>query len=187
MNRKWIVTAIVAGVLALGAAAFYLIARYQTKSHSPEANVQFERGDVRIHVFYNRPYKKGREIFGGLVPYDKVWRTGANEATIFESNKDLSLQGKVLKAGSYTLWTIPSPVSWKVIFNSEIGQWGVDFNGQANRDPSKDVLMVEVPSMTQDKEFEQFTISVEQVGEEMELILLWDHTVISVPMQVSAP
>jgi hypothetical protein len=178
---------IIVGVILLVIAAGLIYFRMNTKSFSPEANVEFERGDLKIHVFYNRPYKKGREIFGALVPYGKVWRTGANEATVFETNKDLLIRGKVLKAGAYTLWTVPGEQNWSIIFNSETGQWGIDFNGEANREPSRDVLQAEAPALTQDKEFEQFTISVERVGEEMELIFLWNHTLVSLPMQVNAP
>src|SRR5688572_14761372 len=107
----------------------------KTKSFSPEGEVVFTKDNLRIKVLYNRPYKKGREIFGSLVPYDKVWRTGANEATIFETNKDLSIEGKKLKAGKYTLWTIPGQESWTIIFNSEYGQWGINSKAEANRDP----------------------------------------------------
>jgi hypothetical protein len=170
-----IAAVIIAGVL------FYL--RYYAKSFSPESDFEFKNAGLVIHINYNRPYKKGRMIFdsAGLVPYGKVWRTGANEATTFETNKDIKIAGKELKAGKYTLFTIPGPQVWTIIFNSEYGQWGIDFNGIANRDPKNDVLAVEVPSLTQEKEFEQFTISVERTEEEMELILLWDKTVVAIP------
>jgi hypothetical protein len=137
-----------------------------------------------VHVYYNRPYKKGRVIFGELVPFGKVWRTGANEATIFETNKDLTIGSKTLKAGKYSFFTIPGEQAWSVIFNAESGQWGVGFNGEANRNPAKDVVVVDVPSVLQEKEFEQFTISIAKSGEEMELILMWDKTLVSVPFTV---
>lgn len=176
---------IVTGILLLIIIGILTYIRvFYTKSFSPEANVEYNQNGVRIHVFYNRPYKKGREIFGGLVPYGVVWRTGANEATVFETSKDLNIKGNTLKAGKYTLWTIPGEQNWTVLFNSEVGQWGVDFNGEANRNPANDVLKIEVPALTHDKEFEQFTISIEQVGEDIELILLWDKTVVVVPISV---
>jgi len=164
---------------------------YYTKSFSPEATTEYNKNEVQIKVFYNRPFKKERLIFGeasegALVPFNKVWRTGANEATVFESNIDLLIKGMKLRAGAYSLWTIPGEQNWKVIFNSEAGQWGVDFNGESNRNPDNDVVTVDVPALMQDKEFEQFTISIEQVGEDLELILLWDKTVVVVPM-VMAP
>lgn len=158
--------------------------RSNTKSASPEADVNYNSGDLSVHVFYNRPSKRGREIFGGLVPYGKVWRTGANEATIFETTKDLTFDGKMLKAGKYTLWALPNPQAWTIIFNTEVGQWGINFNGEANRDPNNDVLAVEAPVLIQEKEFEQFTISVEKSDEEHELVFIWDKTLVAVPFTV---
>lgn len=166
-------------VIILGVLTYLRV--FYTKSFSPEDEVVLTADDLTVRVFYNRPYKKGRVIFGGLVPYDKVWRTGANEATTLETNQDLSFGGKVLKAGKYSVFTTPGEQTWKIIFNSETGQWGVDFNGEANRDPARDVLTVDVPSVLQEKEFEQFTISLEGTGGEMELILMWDKTLVSVP------
>ena len=162
----------------------WAVSRYrtvQTKAFSPEENVSFNDGTLSIQVFYNRPYKKGREIFGALVPYEKVWRTGANEATTFETNKDLHIEGKTLKRGKYTLWTIPSPDKWVVIFNSQYGQWGVNSIGEANRDPSRDALTVDVFPVIQQKEFEQFTIDFVKIGEEAEMVLMWDKTLVAVP------
>lgn len=156
-----------------------------TKSYSPEATAEFKDGETDVKVYYNSPSKKGRVIFGGLVPYGVVWRTGANEATVLETNRDLSIQGKKLAAGQYTLWTIPGEQSWKVIFNSETGQWGIDFNGEANRDPENDVLAVDVPARMQEKEIEKFTISLDKADNELQLILLWDKTVVTVPMVIA--
>jgi Protein of unknown function (DUF2911) len=173
-------------IIVLVASAFIYFRFFYTKSFSPEATVEFNQGDVTIKVFYNRPYKKGREIFGGLEPFNKVWRTGANEATVFETNKDLTIQGKTLKAGKYTLWTIPGEQTWKILFNTETGQWGIDFNGESNRNPKNDVLIAEVPSLIQDKVIEQFTISVEKMDDEIQLILLWDKTVVTLPMAVTS-
>jgi hypothetical protein len=86
-----------------------------------------------------------------------------------------------LKKGKYTLWTIPRQETWTVIFNSEFGQWGVNFDGQANRDPARDVLLVDVRAVQQEKEFDQFTIAFEKVGEDAEMVLMWDKTLVAVP------
>lgn len=166
-------------VLILGGLTYYMTV--QTKKASPAETVRFEDGDLKINVVYCRPSKKGRVIFGELVPYGKVWRTGANEATIFETSKDLTFGDKTLKAGKYSLWTIPGEQSWTIIFNTEYGQWGVGFNGEANRDPAKDVVSIEAPSVTIEKEFEQFTIAVENMGEEHELTFIWDKTLVALP------
>lgn len=152
-----------------------------TKSFSPEEEVVFNTGELKIKVFYNRPSKKGRDIFGGLVPYDKVWRTGANEATTIETNKDLVIEGKTLKAGKYSLWTIPRENTWTIIFNNEHGQWGLNSQGEPNRNPALDALKTEVQAVHQNQEFEQFTIAFEKTGEDAEMVLIWDKTLVSVP------
>lgn len=168
-------------LIALGIATRFFMTR-QAKSFSPEEGVWFTQGDVKIKVQYNRPFKKGREIFGGLVPFRKVWRTGANEATIFETNKDIQIDGKKLKAGKYTLWTIPEEENWTIIFNTEVGQWGINSDGEANRSADKDALHVVVRSVKQERQFEQFTISFEKTGEEAEMVLIWDKTLVAVPI-----
>jgi len=172
---------LVLGIVMVLVVGVFMYLRMETKSKSPADVSSFSRGDLEISITYNRPFKKGRVIFGELVPYEKVWRTGANEATIFKTNKDLTFGDKVLKAGSYSMFTIPEEQNWTIIFNSETGQWGITFNGEANRNPDKDVLTVQAPSVQQEKEFEQFTIAVENWEEEMQLIFMWDKTLVSVP------
>jgi hypothetical protein len=173
---------LVLGVILVLILGFFTYMRLvYTKQASPEEQVQLTNGDLKVSVFYNRPFKKGRVIFGELVPYDKPWRTGANEATVFETNKDLNIAGKFLKAGRYSFFTIPGEQIWSIILNSESGQWGVKFNGEINRDSTNDVLVVEVPSVLQEKEFEQFTISLEKSGGENEMILMWDKSLVSIP------
>lgn len=163
-----------------------LIVRHK-KSFSPEETVAFALADASIKVVYNRPFKKNRVIFGALVPYGKVWRTGANEATTFSCSRDLSIKGAILKAGTYTLWTIPNEESWSVIFNSEFGQWGIDSKGDANRDPERDALEVTVPVAHYTKVIEQFTIAFDPVGDDAEMVFLWDDTVVAVPLSLAKP
>ena len=151
------------------------------KSLSPEEEVSYTEGNLKLKVLYNRPSKRGREIFGELVPYGKVWRTGANEATTFETNKPLSFEGKTLPVGKYTLWTIPDSTVWTVIFNSQYGQWGINHTGEADRNPALDALQITAHAAIQDRTFEQFTIAFEKVGEQTEMVLLWDNTVVAVP------
>lgn len=179
--KKFLIILGIIVVLVLGVLLYMRLV--YTKSFSPEDKSSFSSADLEISVLYNRPFKKGRVIFGELVPYNQVWRTGANEATVFETNKDLAFGDKTLKAGKYSLFTIPEEQSWTIIFNNETGQWGVDFNGEANRDATKDVLSVQAISVQQEKEFEQFTISIERWGEEMQLIFMWDKTLVSVPFK----
>jgi len=95
-----------------------------------------------VTINYGSPAVKGRTIWGGLVPYHKTWRAGANEATTFESDKPLKIQGKTLPAGKYSLYVVPGEKEWKIIFNSETGQWGIKRTGETTDDAAKDVLTV---------------------------------------------
>lgn len=180
--KKVLITVGIVLLVILGVLTYFRL--FYTKSFSPEANVEFTNGNLKINLFYNSPSKKGRVIFGGLVPYKKVWRTGANEPTTFETNKDLDFGGKKLPAGLYSMWVMPDEQSWTIYFNSEVPSWGVDFNGQANKNAENDVLVIQAPVVIQEKVFEQFTISVEKAAEEMELIFLWDQTLVSAPFTI---
>lgn len=175
---------IIIGIVAVVVWGGLALLRSFAKSKSPEHTVELADGDLKINVFYNGPYKKGREIFAenGLVPFGKVWRTGANEATYIETNKPLLVKGQKLDPGKYSIWTIPGPETWQVIFNSEYPSWGIDYNGTANRNPDTDVVVVEVPVMIQEKVVEQFTISLEKVDDDIELTFWWDHTLVAVPL-----
>ncbi len=171
-------------VIGLGILLFvaFKIMESNTKKYSPEQEIEFSQNNLEIDIFYNRPYKKGRPIFGGLVPYNEVWRTGANEATTFTTNKDLMVKGQKLPAGEYTLWTIPNKHNWQVIFNSKNYSWGVSFGGVASREPEFDVCNVTVPVTENDEVVEQFTITVED-GSPIMMKLAWDKTIISVPIE----
>lgn len=179
--RRAIILAGIGIAMILAIIAFMQYSLRMEKSASPEDYVTFGRGDLTVTLFYNRPSKEDREIFGGLVPYGEVWRTGANEATTFETNRDLIVDGKTLRRGKYSLWTIPRPDTWTVIFNSEHGQWGINSKGEPNRDPARDVLTIDVPAMTQDRTIEQFTVTFESVGDDVEMVLMWDKTLVAVP------
>ena len=177
---KWII-AIVVVILAVGF-IFMTVAKSMTKKHSPGETVQFVDGDLDIEVFYCRPFKKNRQVFDSLVPYGVTWRTGANEATTFTTNTDLKIDGSALKAGSYTLWTVPNKDEWEVIWNDKMYSWGVTFKDQtASREPGSDVVNVNVPVRSDDKVTEQFTILFKEV-DGLKMLLKWDNTVIEVPI-----
>lgn len=176
---KW--AAIVVGVLVVGLVVAFKILQANTKKASPEATAEYKSNGTEMSVFYNRPSKRGRAIFGELVPYGEVWRTGANEATTFTTNRDLALGGKTLPAGKYTLWTIPGKETWTVVFNSKQYGWGVDFNSKASRDADADVLQVQVPAGVQDPPLEQFLISFDETTPA--LVMAWDQTKVAVPMK----
>ncbi len=171
------------GIVIIGFTGMYFM-KQNTKKHSPEEVINHTVKDATFTVFYNRPYKKEREIFGNLVPYGEVWRTGANEATTFTTSKDLLIDGTVLKTGTYTLWTIPNPKSWKVIFNSKQYSWGVHIDGTIKRDPAFDALTIEVPVLPLLNVKEQFSIYFENANDFTILYLAWDRTAIAVPIKV---
>jgi hypothetical protein len=184
MTRKIL---LIFGILLVLVMLFLVFGRqYYTKRFSPEDHAAFDDGKVELTVFYNRPFKRGREIFGGLVPYGKVWRTGANEATWFETNVDLKFKEGTLKAGRYSLWTIPDVKTWKVIFNSNIPPWGVNYNSEAARDPEFDVLIVDAPVGSQPESIEQFTITINKVNDGFILNFNWDKTSVAVAFNANA-
>jgi hypothetical protein len=105
----------------------------KTKRPSPPASASEKVGSAHITINYSQPSVKGRKIWGGLVPFNQVWRTGANEATTFETDKDIKVQGKVLPAGKYGFFTIPDKNEWTIIFNKVPDQWGA-FKYDAKQD-----------------------------------------------------
>ncbi len=129
----------------------------------------------QVTVTYGRPYKKGREIFGGLVPYGSVWRVGADQATEITFAQDVKFAGQGVAKGTYTLFAIPGENEWTIILNSQLGQWGA-FKYDQYKD--KDVLKAKVPAKKAAKETEQLTIKAEKAA----LVIVWDKTEVSVPM-----
>ncbi len=182
MHKKIKYTFIILVVLILGGMLAYNIWKSDTKTYSPEDTVTYRNEDLLVEVFYNRPYKKGREIFGGLVPYDKVWRTGANEATTFETNRDIMVDNSLLKAGKYTLWTIPNKETWKIIFNKKMYAWGIELSTEeAARDSEFDALTLEMPVLQPKEEVEQFSIFFTEEHELNYMHLAWSKTLIKIP------
>lgn len=149
---------------------------------SPKDQVEFALNDLKLEVGYNRPSKKEREVFGALVPYNEVWRTGANEATTFSTNKDLTIMGIWLPKGDYTLWTIPQEDKWNVIFNTKQYPWGVDDQMQPMRESKYDILEIDVPVEKLQKTVEQFTISFDNSTGDLNLTMAWDNVKIAVPL-----
>lgn len=130
-------TTVIALTFAL--AALPSAAQLRVPRPSPKATVTQAIGLTDVTLSYSRPAVKGRTIFGGLVPYDKVWRTGANEATTIAFTNDVTIEGKPLPKGSYSIHTIPGKDEWTVIFNSVADQWG-----SYSYDESKDVVRARV-------------------------------------------
>jgi hypothetical protein len=122
---------------------------------SPRDTVRAAVGGASLLIDYSRPSKRGRVVFGSaIVPWGEVWRTGANAATQFRTDKALDFGGVVLPAGFYTLWTIPSPTGWKLLINGETGQWGTAHKAD------RDLFQLDMTTATMSPPVERFTINV---------------------------
>ncbi|WP_161889858.1 DUF2911 domain-containing protein [Pontibacter russatus] len=131
---------------------------------SPPAEATGKIGDATVTVNYSSPAVKGREIWGGLVPYGKVWRAGANEATTFTVDKDVMVEGKALPAGTYSFYTIPGEDEWTVIFNKTAKQWGTQY------DEKQDALRVTAKPTSSSSMNERLAYEVTDGG----LVLRWE-------------
>ncbi|HKK75472.1 MAG TPA: DUF2911 domain-containing protein [Saprospiraceae bacterium] len=181
-----IVLIVLGGIVGLGLLGYFVGLPYmmeQTKKASPEQTIAYNQLGLDLEVFYCRPSKKGRDVFAeeGLVPYGEVWRTGANEATTFETATNLNIQGEILPAGKYTLWTIPGENSWEIIFNEKMYDWGVGWGAKAAVEREHDALVVTAPAETTGQAVEMFTIEFQEM-EELYLALKWDDTRVKIPI-----
>lgn len=131
-----------------------------------------------VKVVYSSPRKRGREIFGGLVPYGEVWRTGANEATEITLTAPVMIAENRVEAGTYSLFTIPNKESWTIILNGTLGQWGAYEYSEAD-----DILRFRVPATITQQTHEAFTISIETAESESVLHLVWENTKVSLPIR----
>jgi len=145
---------------------------------SPLEMVTMKYEDTYVKITYCRPHKRGRDIFGDLEPYGEVWRTGANEATEITVTGTIKLGGNQIKPGTYTLFTIPEKDHWTIILNSELGQWGA-----YNYNSKLDVVRFEVPTSTTEEVYEPFTIEFEQKADSAELVMMWDRTKVTIPLE----
>jgi len=174
MKKK---VAIGTALIAVLAAAIVVVAQQdKSKRPSPPAQAKFDLGGGKsITIDYSSPRAKGRKIYGGLVPYGEVWRTGANEATSFVTTADLSVGGTAVPAGSYTLFTIPNKDKWTLILSKKTGEWGTDYPGQSN-----DLARIDMKASTLPSAVENFTISLEKAGVGANLNIDWETTRASV-------
>lgn len=184
--KKWLIgLAIVIGVLYL---LFQFVAwpmlKEETKKISPQETATYNQNGLDLAISYSSPMKKGRVIFGELVPFDKVWRTGANEPTTLTTASAIKIIDKELPAGTYSVWTIPSKESWKVILNKEVPEWGVSLisgGKETTRDPDEDVIQVTVPVRSLPSVKENLDISFKD-NNQLYLSLAWDEIEIQVPI-----
>ncbi|HVH66283.1 MAG TPA: DUF2911 domain-containing protein [Gemmatimonadales bacterium] len=145
---------------------------------SPPDTVRANVAGASLTVRYSRPSTRGRVIFGNVVPWNQVWRTGANEATVFETSIDLLMDGSVVPAGKYSLWTIPSPAGWKLILNKNTGQWGTAY------DAKYDLARLDMSIEALQQPVERFTIVIESKGAGGVLKLEWEKTSAWIPFEV---
>lgn len=151
---------------------------------SPHETVNGTVADAKISVVYGRPYMKDpktgepREIWGSLVPYGKVWRMGADEATLLTTDKEISIGGSSIPAGSYSLYLLPTEESAKLIVNKQTGQWGTKY------DESQDLVRIDLKKQMLDKPVDQFTIGIDKTVADGVLKLMWENTEYSATIAV---
>jgi hypothetical protein len=150
----------------------------KSKRPSPPATAEVTLKNKKITIDYSRPSLKGRKVGQELAPYGKVWRTGANEATALNTEIDLNIGGVKVPAGKYTLYTLPSEGTWKLIINKQTGQWGTKY------DESQDLARVDMKKSPLQQPVEQFTISFDKKNENTATLNLdWENTRVSVEIK----
>lgn len=156
---------VAAAVMASGA---FLVS--QEKRVSPHETVSATVDGAKVSVTYGRPYMKGRKVVGGLIPYGKEWRTGADEATTLVTDKDLMFGNTHVSAGTYTLYTHASEKGWQLAINKQTGQWGTEYNA------AQDLGRVPLTLSKTPAPVEQFTIAIADTPAGGDLRLTWDTT-----------
>lgn len=151
---------------------FVLISSFSFAQKSPKVTAESKN----TKISYGQPSKKGREIFGKLIPFGQVWRTGANEATEITFAKDVTFGETKVKAGTYSLFTIPGEKEWSVILNSELKQWG---SYGYDKIKAKNVAEVKVSVKALDAVVEKMTIATDDTN----VTISWDKTAVSVPLK----
>jgi len=162
-------------VVALIVLAVSAVAQ-EKKPLSPPATVSVTFADGKtVTINYSQPSMRGRKIFGGLVPYDQVWRTGANAATSLKTDANLTIGGTAVPAGNYTLYTIPGENNWTLIVNKQTGQWGTKYS------QGQDLARIPMKVTARPSGLETFTISFDKTGSDTAMLRLeWENTIASV-------
>jgi len=146
----------------------------QDKSKRPSppasANCKFSDGKM-VKIDYSSPRAKGRKIFGGVVPNGEVWRTGANEAATFVADTNVTVGGKAVPAGNYTLFTVPKADAWMLVISKKTGEWGTDYPGE-----KEDLARVPMSVSKTSSPVENFTIAFDQAGGKCTLRMEWENT-----------
>jgi Protein of unknown function (DUF2911) len=149
----------------------------KSKRPSPPASAECKFSDGKtIKVDYSSPRAKGRKIFGAvsdkaLVPFGEIWRTGANEATTFVTDANVTVGGKDVPAGSYTIFTVPGAVAWTLVISKKTGEWGTNYPGEG-----EDLARVPMRASKTAAPVENFTIAFDQAGDKCTLRMEWENT-----------
>ena len=163
-------------VIATVAPAQMEMSQDKSKRPSPPASAECKFSDGKtVKIDYSSPRAKGRKIFGGLVPYGEVWRTGANEATTFVAGTNLNVGGKDVPAGSYTIFTVPKADGWTLVISKKTGEWGTDYPGE-----KEDLARAPMSVSKTSGPVENFTIGFEQGGKKCTLQMEWENTLAKV-------
>jgi hypothetical protein len=173
-NILWVM-----GGMVLVFACFVIYTLATTRNHSPAEIAQFKGTDFTISIEYCRPFKKGRNIFGDLLPYDTYWRTGANEPTIVSFSKSFVFGNQKLSAGKYRLYSIPRADEWEVVLNSETEKWGA-----FEPDYSLDVARMTVATQSTKTCVEQFLIDIKPTASGLAINMSWDQTKVILPIEI---
>lgn len=164
-------------ITGIGPLALIFASYASPQATSPPATADVTLKGKQIEIKYSRPSMRGRKIMGDLVPYGQVWRTGANEATSLVTPIDLNIGGTNVPAGKYTLFTLPTEGTWKLIINKQTGQWGLEYH------EDQDLARIDMQKSKPAQTIEQFTISWKKKGDNMaDLVLEWENTRLSVPV-----
>lgn len=175
MKKIFLLSIIIGGVLEVS------LAQVKMPSSSPTQVVKQEFGIGSIEITYSRPAAKGRKIYGDLVPYGKIWRTGANAATLIKFSDAVELMGKKIDTGTYALYTIPGQDYWEIILNKGISNWGAFEYKETD-----DVLRFKAEPQKMKTKLESFTIQFANVmPQNCDLQLMWEKTIVTIPVTVT--
>ena len=164
----------------LASGCMIMTAQVRMPQPSPTQTIKQDFGMGNMELTYSRPTAKGRKIFGDLVPYNKLWRTGANGATLIKFSDPVEIGGKKIDSGTYALYTIPGAESWEIILNKGTKNWGIEGYKE-----SEDVVKVKVATMKMNSNMESLTMQFADVkAQSCELHMMWEKTSVAIPITV---
>jgi hypothetical protein len=165
-------------IMVLACSTLTLAQQDKSKRPSPPAQAECKLPDGKtVHIDYSSPRMKGRKVYGGLVPYGQVWRAGANEATTLITAANLSVGGKEVPAGTYTLFTVPKEDNWTLVISKKTGEWGVPYPGEGD-----DLARVDMAASKLGSPMENFTINLNSTGSGCTLQMDWETTRASIDL-----